>query len=832
MKKHSITLLLAGLIALSSLPAVSASQGEELLIAPSPIAAQTDKSSGMVQEPTTEELEAVIKLLKPKLSVPESCTDFRWDYDVGEAYGDAEWRLTWSNPQGSERVTARCDAKGRLTYYDFYDGESREGKELFPSQPKEAYAERAQAFLTNLVPEAHLYLVDAQDAAGLYDSNYRYTFIRRENGVDFPQHQATVQVNAVTGAVSMARINYEYDAQMIDIQNPIRREQALSLLHEVMPLTLSYTRNRTYQEDGSYSDKAVLVYAPENRDFSVDAMTGEIYTQNTAWVEKGSAGGAYNGAMKEMASATDTAEADYRLTEEELAQLEKLNQLIRKEDAIRRITENTALYLDIRLSVVDARLSRRGGGYAPYRTAPTDGDSYVWELSFSMPADSRSKETYYDYPYAYATVDAQNGTVLQFYSQLHDADYYEQNGLEIPKKQFDEAACEKRLADFARSNTAYFDLTSRTAVSDTNVIYVKQNNQGQIEERIFGAYDYRFTRMNEGLPYPYDYISGTVDGITGKISSFRTQWSENVTFESPSDAISEEEAYALYADFADIKLIYEAYTEYSYGTEEQNSENTLKNFILRIRHQTGDYKAIIEELIPSLDKEAVRNMITAGDMEGLIALAAQALGVDPVDAVDFYYGSSELYNRTVTGRPVYAACEPSVTVGALSGMQVRNNGTPVEPVYTGEFTDLDGHWSQPYVEALARVGVVSRTERFRPEEDITAEEFNNLLNAAGFYRYDVGQRGEKEQTLSRLEAVKTVVSSMGLERAAKITGIYRTEFTDNPLIDEADVGYLAIAFGLGIIEGDAGTATFRPDDIVTRGEAAKLIYTSVLANAE
>ena len=86
--------------------------------------------------------------------------------------------------------------------------------------------------------------------------------------------------------------------------------------------------------------------------------------------------------------------------------------------------------------------------------------------------------------------------------------------------------------------------------------------------------------------------------------------------------------------------------------------------------------------------------------------------------------------------------------------------------------------------------------------------------------------------MTRLTAVKEIIDAMNLSRAAKISGIYRTEFSDNPLIKAEDIGYLAIAYGLSIIDGDKGTLTFRPDDTVTRAEAAKLVYAAVLANSD
>ena len=219
-------------------------------------------------------------------------------------------------------------------------------------------------------------------------------------------------------------------------------------------------------------------------------------------------------------------------------------------------------------------------------------------------------------------------------------------------------------------------------------------------------------------------------------------------------------------------------------------------------------------------------------MDGLIALCAEYYGVDPVSAVNFYYGTSDLYSRTVTARPVYAPREPYTYIGALSGKETTYNGSEIKKAETGDFTDIGSHWAEDYIEKLARVGVISRTPLYRPDEDITEEEYLSMLSYAGLYRRRYGNDDEAAESMSRLEAVKSIIYAMNLSRAAEIPGIYRTEFSDNPLIKEEDIGYLAIAYGLHIIEGDKGTSTFRPDDVVTRGEAAKLVCAAIAANAD
>ena len=57
-------------------------------------------SAQTVNEPTTEELESIIKLVKPKIYVPEECKEFTWRFNAKTAYRDASWNLTWQTPDG------------------------------------------------------------------------------------------------------------------------------------------------------------------------------------------------------------------------------------------------------------------------------------------------------------------------------------------------------------------------------------------------------------------------------------------------------------------------------------------------------------------------------------------------------------------------------------------------------------------------------------------------------------------------------------------------------------------------------------------------------------
>ena len=62
-----------------------------------------------------------------------------------------------------------------------------------------------------------------------------------------------------------------------------------------------------------------------------------------------------------------------------------------------------------------------------------------------------------------------------------------------------------------------------------------------------------------------------------------------------------------------------------------------------------------------------------------------------------------------------------------------------------------------------------------------------------------------------------------MQEAARLQGIFRCGFTDEEEIPEEDLGYVAIAKGLGVVQGDRDGA-FRPAEGATRQELAVMLY--------
>ena len=108
-------------------------------------------------------------------------------------------------------------------------------------------------------------------------------------------------------------------------------------------------------------------------------------------------------------------------------------------------------------------------------------------------------------------------------------------------------------------------------------------------------------------------------------------------------------------------------------------------------------------------------------------------------------------------------------------------------------------------------------EKFMPEKEITEKEFMDMLNKLGYY-INSKENKEERSSLSKIDAIKLIIDTLGLTKVAELKDIYKADFNDVNLVKNDDVGYVALAKALGIIEGDhVGNLT--PDKKVTRAEA-------------
>ena len=166
----------------------------------------------------------------------------------------------------------------------------------------------------------------------------------------------------------------------------------------------------------------------------------------------------------------------------------------------------------------------------------------------------------------------------------------------------------------------------------------------------------------------------------------------------------------------------------------------------------------------------------------------------------------------------------------------------------------DDQWYTPYVAAVKNNGIISGYKddsgneigEFRPGNNITVAELlkialeasgngqsentPSLKSAVNHWAMGYAAKAEElglnivqndvslDRPATRAEVVRTVLEVFGIKPPA----ITSTDFSDVNVSDE-NAAFIQYAKNVGIVSGDSGKTTFRPEDPINRAEVAKII---------
>ena len=183
-----------------------------------------------VTEPTVSQMEQMIRIVKPKLNVPDDCVNFDWNYTSPNYYRTAGWNFTWYNDDNSVRVNVTSDENGNITNYSVYNSALFNGGVKLPKFTKSELEPAALKALEQMCPEAaqNMRLISSE-SLGSYSKGYVYNFARYENNVIVPDNTASVSVNYITGEITSLRCNYNYGIDFND-GDRISEDQAIAAL--------------------------------------------------------------------------------------------------------------------------------------------------------------------------------------------------------------------------------------------------------------------------------------------------------------------------------------------------------------------------------------------------------------------------------------------------------------------------------------------------------------------------------------------------------------------------------------------------------------------------
>ncbi len=708
-------------------------------------------------EPTEKALEAAIRAVKAKIKIPKEFSEFNYSYYGTNSYSGVFWNLNWRTPDNSY-IDVSLDQNNNIINYSAYDYSN--GNRNIPSYLKEELQDEAEAFIKKIAPDIYPkinFVSSSYDS--IYSNNYTYYFQRMEKGLIFPDNSVSIRVNAATGDITSASIEWLREARIPSGDVKLTKEQAAKIIGDNLNMKLTYKTNyyRIYENNqNDYVKKAFLVYEPELSYISIDANTGEVYLTRSEWVEMdlsrdeakkepNPAAGNLNGVASEM------------LTDEEITKIRELEKLISKDKAIEIVTTNKYLHIDDNLLSYTANLNQT-------YTRNAKDSSYVWNIRLrdNRPVDYNKNEDRYR-AYANATIDAKTGKILSFNSSIKNSYDYESDKWLPVEVKYDRSYGQSILEKFLNSQVkSRFKKTKLVDQGDDYVLYYKEE-----ELPVYGGYSYRYNRFNEGIEFIYNGISGSVDGVTGKIYYYNTNWDDDVIFDSPKNAMAPEKAFEHYISKDDFNLLYE---------------------INVINQYDPNYKS----------KEK-------------------------------YYDYSEAYRVAYEIRLVYRPDINPSYISPFTGEQLDYQGEVYVSSKHYHYKDIADTKENRDILLLADMGIGFEEENFNPEKLITEGEINQLLEKLGYWNSDSEKANASTKLLTREELAYDFIKRHGLEKIANISGIYTTGYSDENSIDPKYLGAVALAKGLEIFS-EQGNNLFNPKSNISRRDAIQLIFQFVKIN--
>jgi len=689
-------------------------------------------------------LDQAIQAVKGVFEVPGEFTQFSSGYNQ---YEDRQaWNLNWrTTKEPGGNMWAEVDAvSGDILGMNIWQYTSDQPMMKLPSISREEAVKIAQELVNRLHSE-RLDQLSLQPGDGELlplmswgPATYNIRWQRLVNGIPFPEDGVNVSVDTQSGKVTGYYFRWTKGDFPTAI-NAITVEQARQAFDQAEMFSLQYFR--PYPREPRQQVPALLVYRL-GPNAMIDALTGEPVNLEGGWMEGGGGMGSY-GLEKAMGMDSSAAPVPVQLTPEELKEVEESAKILSQEDAEAVVRQWVHIPANMVLRSINL-----------YSEDWQDPGLRTW--NFHWNSDEReSRET--GYRYLSARVNAITGELLSF---DRDRPWIMESNTKDGKsgQRLNRAEAQKVAEEFlAKIQPERFKQVKQQPESRQEYYYYGPLGEGQ--EPLF--YSFQYLRLVDGITFPANGLSATVDTATGEITSYYMNW--------------------FIGDFPSTQGI-------------MDLGKATDRFLAR-QPLTLQYTMIYKPY----DRREIRLVYRPVPQPG---------------------SPGEAMTDAKTGEPL-----------DWSGQPLAQQPRPYR------FTDIDGHWAEKEISLLGQAGVFGEYgETFRPGEAVTAVQLLKALLVASDGVWGIGsltdnqvldrarQRGWVKEDLQPGDAIdrqmlaRLTVRFLGLDRAARVKGIYTVPFTDVQSIANDSLGYVALSWGLGVLKGDNGK--FRPADQVSRAEAA------------
>ena len=289
------------------------------------------------------------------------------------------------------------------------------------------------------------------------------------------------------------------------------------------------------------------------------------------------------------------------------------------------------------------------------------------------------------------------------------------------------------------------------------------------------SYSFTFTRRVNGYFFPENQCVVQVDVETGAVCGLSFTWDEEVNFDGTENLVSNAAAVDAWFDTYTVTLAYRS-------------------------------------------KSRKLNPLSGGDIESKLI----SLGYEQFQILFLSYGLEREEN-----------CPG---IDAKTGRPVQPEAVDNEILYS----DIDGADAAAEIRKLADYGVGYTGGEFRPNisltqwdavcliastrgwrlnpDDVTDDEKNDAYSTV----YSMGgltpEERHEDTVMTRGELVKLLLNCGGYRAVANLNGIFTCSYADKDDIAARDMGYAALAQGLGLVQG-----TYNARETVRRGTAAAML---------
>lgn len=208
-------------------------------------------------------------------------------------------------------------------------------------------------------------------------------------------------------------------------------------------------------------------------------------------------------------------------------------------------------------------------------------------------------------------------------------------------------------------------------------------------------------------------------------------------------------------------------------------------------------------------------------------LPEEAIGLDK--GTEIIFDMAPLYNtlvKTENGYVPAVTIPVGVTINAITGNEMY--GSTDEKV---QYTDIDLHWAKDMINALWEHDIYLTGDKFKPEDFVTKADMIRLFTACRsggiipvtwtkdrIMEYGISNNyiaeGDGDSFVTRQESFDVLINILGYGDVAGFD-IYRSSYTDMEAKGSAE-----ILKAMGVLNGN----TARPNDFLTRAEAAAMVY--------